>query len=129
MFGNHNQNKLTQPTKTNLENLSFILVFLIFHSLRNVNDQGLFRLFVSGRVKWVLSSKLKCFDVFRPLVFLVPFSSSSIHQACNKETSGLGTTYLQKLYSLTTGKVLGRGHRSTKRKPHCLSGKTKSLTI
>ena len=72
--------------------------------------------FVSVTVKRVLC-KRKCFDVFWPLVFLVPFSSSSIHQACNKETSGLGTTYLQKLYSLTTGKVLGRGHRSTKRKP------------
>ena len=50
LFRNHNQNKFTQPTKTILENLSFILVFLVFHSLRNiavrnVNDQGLFRLF------------------------------------------------------------------------------------
>ena len=45
LFRNHNQNKFTQPTKTNLENLSFILVILVFHSLRNVNDQGLFRLF------------------------------------------------------------------------------------
>ena len=113
LFRNHNQNKLTQPTKTNLENLSFILVFHCGMSTIKVY----FDYFVSGRVKWVPSSKLKCFDVFRPLVFLVPFSSSSIHQACNKEMSGLGTTYLQKLYSLTTGKVLGRGHRSTKRKP------------
>ena len=114
LFRNHNQNKLSQPIKTNSENLSFII--LVFHGGMST-IKVYFDYFVSGRVKWVPSSKLKCFDVFRPLVFLVPFSSSSIHQACNKETSGLGTTYLQKLYSQTTGKVLGRGHRSTKRKP------------
>lgn len=43
LFGNHNQNKLTQPTKTYSENLSFILVF--HGGMRIVNDEGLFRLF------------------------------------------------------------------------------------
>ena len=69
LFRNHNQNKLTQPTKTNIENLSFILVFHCGMSTIKVY----FDYFVSGRVKWVPSSKLKCFDVFRPLVFLMPF--------------------------------------------------------